>query len=96
MRLRLDREIDDESCFVGSTQDSHGPPSVKDGDLVATVSAEEDGSVVVRWMLGSEPDERWLTVAQAKRSVDESRIAIAWENTTPSEWRARETGLAQD
>jgi len=39
------------------------------------VSAEEDGSVVVRWMLGSEPDERWLTVAQAKRSVDESRIA---------------------
>jgi len=32
-------------------------------------------------------------VAQAKRSVDESRIAIAWENTTPSECEPRRNGL---
>ena len=59
------------------------------GDLVAKLSIDEGRGITLRWLLGHGKNERWLTVAQAKRSVGESWINVAWESPTPGEWLTR-------
>jgi len=63
---------------------------VEKGDLVATVSRKPDGLVVVTWLLGGIGATEWPSVREAKRSVDERWVKVAWEEVTPFEWWARE------
>ena len=84
MRLRLERECGCPCCR--SRGDNH---TALIGDLVAKLSIDEGRGITLRWLLGHGKNERWLTVAQAKRSVGEWWINVAWESPTPGEWLTR-------
>lgn len=63
----------------------------KKGELVASVLAQADGSVVLAWCHRGRVEFHDLpTVGDAIRSVDEIWVNLDWEEVMPGEWLARE------
>jgi hypothetical protein len=61
------------------------------GDLIAAVSRQPDGSALLIWCCGFRPDlEEWASVDLAKQFVEEAWSPVEWEMVARDTWWARD------